>query len=49
MRLAVIDSNGQVLISWPTTADAHADIADQIAATLHPSRLGARKRAKTAA
>jgi len=44
-----VDAHGNVLLSWPTVSDAHADIADQFAAKLHPSRFSNRKRAKTAA
>lgn len=49
MKLAVIDASGSVLLEWPTTAEAHCDLADLFAARLHPSRFRSKKRAKVAA
>lgn len=46
MRLAIVDNEGTVLLTWPTAAEAHADIADQLAAAVHPKRK--RRRAKLA-
>lgn len=49
MRLAIIDPHDNVLLSWPTVADAHADLADQVAARLVPSRFRKGRRARVAA
>ncbi len=48
MRLAIIDQYDTVLIAWPTTAEAHADIADKLAAELHPGRFRQGARTRTA-
>lgn len=49
MRLAVIDPHDNVLIAWPTVAEAHTDLADMAAARLAPRRWHSRKRARIAA
>lgn len=49
MRLAVIDPHGNVLICWPAVHDAHADLADLLAARAHPGRLSTRRRARLTA
>lgn len=49
MKLAVIDAQGNVLISWPDTASAHKDLADELAQVLAPGRFQDGKRAKVAA
>lgn len=49
MRLAIIDPHDNVIIAWPTVEDAHADIADQVAANVAPRRWQVRRRARIAA
>ena len=35
-HLAIVDRDQKVLLVWPTPADAHRDLADQLAAAVHP-------------
>lgn len=48
MRLAVIDSHDNVILSWPSTAEAHADLGELLASKMHPRFWQARKRRRLA-
>lgn len=49
MKLAVVDNEGRILVEWPTPADAHADIADHVAAAVTTGRFHRAKREATLA
>lgn len=48
MKLAVLDNEGNVLVTFPDAAGAHADIGDAVAAAVFPGRFDKSKRDKTA-
>lgn len=48
MRLAVLDAHDNIILSWPSTRDAHADLGALLAAKVHPRFWQSRKRRKLA-
>ena len=38
MRLAIVDAHDEVLIAWPTVAEAHQDLADRLALVVVPDK-----------